>query len=99
MPAGPRSYGEVDHLGGEYECAHHTQERDLAIFKLPLRPSDDVPGGRHGGHVESRPDRRREKPVGDVHGVFTVARTNNTCHRRKRIYAVRKITPSIRADE
>ena len=39
------------------------------LVKLPLRPTDDVAGGRRYGHVESGPYRSRKESIGNMHEI------------------------------
>ena len=57
MPAGGSAYRKIDHLGGKYKRAHHSQERQFPFFELMLRPPNDVSSGRGDGYVESGPNR------------------------------------------
>jgi len=67
MTAGPAGYGEIHHLGREYERSHHTQQRDAVILRIALRAAG-YPCDRGGAdHVQCGPYGRTQKSVGDMH--------------------------------
>src|SRR5688572_33391606 len=59
----------------EYECAHDTEQRHAALFKLALRPTRHVDGGRRGGHVQRGPYRRRQEPIRYMHAERSYGRS------------------------
>jgi hypothetical protein len=83
MPGGARTHRKINHLRGKDKCSQDAQQRNLIFVQAALRPPCQIYDRRRGRYIERGPHRSRKKSIGDVHDLYTVARSVKSCHRRR----------------